>query len=49
MRPAVLYIPYDAYSRGGDGNITTFAQFGEGELLSETRGDTEICNEYDDD
>ena len=34
MRPYVSYTPYAKYSRGGTGDIITFAQFEEGKLLS---------------
>ena len=34
MQPAVSYVPYAKYSRGETGNIITFAQFEEGDLLS---------------
>ena len=49
MRPAVSYIPYATSSKEHTGNITTFAKFEEGDLLSENRDDTESGNEYDDD
>ena len=44
---AVPYISYNASSRGDTGNIITFPQFEEGNLLSETRDNKEIGNEYD--
>ena len=37
MRPAVSHIPCATYQREQTGNIITFAQFEEGDLLSETR------------
>ena len=56
MRPAVSYTPYATYSREKTGDIITFTQFEEGNLLSETknlwsetRDDTESSNESDDD
>ena len=49
MQPAVSYITYDTSSREKTGYITTFTQFEEGNLLSNTRDDTEIGNRYDDD
>ena len=36
MHPAVSYTPYAISSRGETGNIITFAQFEEGNSLSET-------------
>ena len=33
--------------QGGGGNIITFAQFQEGDLLSETRNDTQSGNQSD--
>ena len=49
MRPDMSYIPYDTSSREKTGDIIMFAQFEEGNLLSETRDNTESSNEYDDD
>ena len=49
MCPAVTYTPYDTYSREQPGNIITFAQFEEGNLLSETRNNAESSDKYDDD
>ena len=49
MRPAVSYIPYTTSSREKTGNIIMFAQFKEGDLLSETCHGTENNNESDDD
>ena len=41
MRPAVTYNPYVTSSKEQTGNVITFAQFEEGNLLNETRNDTE--------
>ena len=49
MRPAVLYIPYDTSPKEKTGDIITFTQFEERNLLSETRNDTESGNKSDDD
>ena len=49
MHPAVSYIPCATYSKEQTGDILTFAQFEEGNLLSETRDYTEIVNESDND
>ena len=56
MSPAVLYTSYGEYSREQTGDIITFAQFEEGNLLSETqnllsgtRDDMESGNKSDDD
>ena len=46
MRPAVSYIPCATYSRGGTGNIITFAYFEEGGLLYENRDDAENGDKY---
>ena len=47
MRPAVSYIPYTTYSKVQTGDVITFAQFEEGNILTETRKDTEIGEESD--
>ena len=47
MRPAVTYTPYATSSREQTGDVITFAQFEEGNLLSETRNDTESGDESD--
>ena len=47
MRPAVTYTPYATSSKEQTGDVITFTQFGEGDLLSETRKNTEIGDEYD--
>ena len=49
MSPDVLYTPYAIYSKGQNGNIITFAQFEEGNLLCETHDDAESVDESDDD
>ena len=49
IKPAVSYIPYATYSRVKTGDIITFTQFEEGNLLSETCNYTESGNESDDD
>ena len=41
VRPYVKYTPCATSSREQTGNIITFAQFEEGNLLSETRNDAE--------
>ena len=47
MRPTVTYTLYTTSSKEQTGNIITFAQFEEGDLLSETRNDTESGDESD--
>ena len=49
MCPVVTYTPYDTSSKEQTGDITTFAQFEEGGLLSETCEDGESGDKYDDD
>ena len=56
MRTAVSYTTYATSSREQTGDLIIFAQFEEGNLLSETqnilsetRDDTESGNKYDDD
>ena len=49
MRLAVSYIPCDTSFRGKTGDIITFTQFKEGNLLSETCYDAESGDESDDD
>ena len=49
MRLAVAYIPCATSTNAQIGDIITFTQFEEGNLLSETRDDAEICDESDDD
>ena len=45
MRPAVTYTPYATSSKEQTGDVITFAQFEEGNLISETRNDTESGDE----
>ena len=45
VRPAVTYTPYATSSKEQTGDVITFAQFEEGNLLTETRNDAEICDE----
>ena len=47
MRLAVRYTLYAMSSKEETGDVITFAQFEEGNLLSETRYDTESGNESD--
>ena len=47
VRPAVTFTPYAASSKEKTGDIITFAQFEEGNLLSETRNDTESGDKSD--
>ena len=47
MRPAVTYTPYATSSKEQTGDVITFAQFEDGNLLSEARNDTESGDEYD--
>ena len=47
MRPAVTYTPYATSSKEQTGDVITFAQFKEENLLSETRNDTESGDESD--
>ena len=49
MRPSVTFTPYATSSREQTGNIATFTQFEEDNLLSETRNDAEIGDKSDDD
>ena len=48
MQPSVSYIPYATSSREKTGNIITFLQFEEGDLLSETCEGTERGKNNDD-
>ena len=48
MLLAVTYTHYDKYSKEKTGDIITFAQFEEGNLLYETRDDAEIGDKSDD-
>ena len=45
MRPAVTYTPYATSSKEQTGDVITFTQFEEGDLLSETRNNTESGDE----
>ena len=47
-RPAVSYIPYATSLREQTGDIITFTQFKEGNLLSETCDNVENGDESDD-
>ena len=47
MRLAVTYTPYATSSREQTGDVTTFAQFEEGNILNETRNNAEIGDESD--
>ena len=47
MRPVVTYNPYATSSKEQTGDVITFAQFEEGNLLSETCNDTESGDESD--
>ena len=48
MRPSVSYITYAIYLKEKTGDVITFAQFEEGDLLSKACNDTESGNKYDD-
>ena len=47
MCTTVTYTPYATSSKEQTGDVITFAQFEEGNLISETRNDTESGDEYD--
>ena len=47
MRPTVTYTSYATSSKEKTGNVITFAQFEEGNLISETRNDTESGDKSD--
>ena len=47
MRPAVTYTPYATSSKEQTGDVITFAQFEDKNLLSESRNDTESGDESD--
>ena len=47
MHPVVSYRTYDTYSKEQTRNIITFAQFEEGDFLSETRNNAESGDESD--
>ena len=46
VRPAVPYTPYATSSKEQTGNVITFTQFEEGNILTETRNDAEIGDKY---
>ena len=46
-RPEVTYTPYPTSSKEQTGNVITFAQFEEGDILTETRNDEKIGEESD--
>ena len=47
MRPTVTYTPYATSSKEQTGDVITFAQFEEGNLLTETRNDIESGDKSD--
>ena len=47
MRPAVAYTSYATSSKEQTGDVITFAQFEEGNLLTETSNDTESGDKSD--
>ena len=47
MNPAVTYSPYATSLREQTGDVITFAQFEEGNILTETRNDAESGEESD--
>ena len=47
MRPAVTYTPYATSSRLKTGNVITFAQFEEGNILTENCNNAEISDKSD--
>ena len=47
MRPAVTYTPYATSSKVKTGDVITFSQFEEGNLITETRNNTESDDESD--
>ena len=47
MRPTVTYTPYATSSKEQTGDVISFTQFEEGNLLSETLNDTESGDESD--
>ena len=49
MLPPVTYTPYDTYSKEKTGDLITFAQFEEENVLSETRNDAESGDKSDED
>ena len=49
MNPEVTYTPYATYLKEQNGDVITFTQFEEGNILTETRNDAESCDESDND
>ena len=49
IQPVVSYIPYATSSKEQTGDIITFIQFEEGNLVSETRNDAESGDKSDED
>ena len=47
MRSAVTYTPYVTSSKEQTGNVITFAQFEEGNIITETRNDAESGEKFD--
>ena len=47
LRPAVTYTPYVTSSKEQTGNVITFAQFEEGNILTETHNNAESGDESD--
>ena len=47
MCPTVTYTPYATFSKEQTGDVFTFSQFEEGNLITETRNDTESDDESD--
>ena len=47
MRPELTYTPYATSSKEQTGDVITFTQFEEGNILSETRNDTESGDKSD--
>ena len=47
MRPEVTYTPYATSSKEQTSDVITFAQFEEGDILTENRNDTESGDESD--
>ena len=49
MRPYVTYTPCDTSLREQTGDIITFTQFEEGDILTKSRNNAEISDESDED
>ena len=47
MHPSVTYTPYATSSKEQTGNVITFTQFEDGNILTETRNDAESGDESD--